>query len=164
MESNILPSADSTSDPRDYTRSPMEFVNKLTSDGLPPHLLYIMKSMVPMLLRILSPKQCLCNNTGLMLNSATKILHYCMIASGVYAGEEVLISTIVIKHQDDQFIEWNRRQFTFRPAFSMTINIVKGQTKKSMSLARAAFILSWAALCRSVTGSWPSASLLCSKQ
>ena len=52
----ILPSADSTSDPRNSTRFPMEFLNKLTSAGFPPHHLCIKKGMVCMLLRSLSSK------------------------------------------------------------------------------------------------------------
>ena len=33
-------------------------------------------------------------------------------------------------HQDEQFIEWNWRQFQITPAFAMTINKGKGQTLK----------------------------------
>ena len=49
-----------------------------------------------------------------------------------------------IKHQDEQFIEWDRRQFSVRPAFAMTINKGQGQTQKSIgSPARGAYINSW---------------------
>ncbi len=133
-EATILSSADSTSDPRDSTRFPVEFLNKLTPAGLPPHHLYLKKGMVLMLLRNLSPKKGLCNGTRLILNKATNILLHCKIASGDHAGEEVLISRIEMKHQDEQFIEWNRRQFPVRPAFAMTINKSQGQTLKKVGV------------------------------
>ena len=50
-EANILFSAESTTDPRDSTRFPVELLNKFTPAGLPTHLLYIKKGMVLMLLR-----------------------------------------------------------------------------------------------------------------
>ena len=84
--------------------------------------------MVLMLLLILSPKQGLCNHTRLILNKATNILLYYWIASGDYAREDVLIHRIEIKHQDEQFIEWNQSQFPVRPAFAMTINKIQGRT------------------------------------
>ena len=128
--SNILSSADSTGDPRDSTRFLVEFLNKLIPAGLPPHHLYIKKGMVLMILWRLSPKQRLCNGTRIIPDKASNILLYCMIASGDYAREEVLIPWVKIKHQDGQFIEWNRRQFPVRPAFAMTINKIQGQTLK----------------------------------
>ena len=108
----------------------MEFLNKFTPAGLPPCHLYIKKSMVLMCLRSLSPKQVHCNSTRLILNKATSIFLYCKIASGDNAREEILNTRIEIKHQDEQFIEWNWRQFTLRPAFAKTINKSKGQTPK----------------------------------
>ena len=51
-----------------------------------------------------------------------------MIASGDYAREEAHIPRIKIMRQDEQFIEWNRRQFPVRPAFTMTINKIHDQT------------------------------------
>ena len=100
-DSNILFSADSRSDPKDSTRFPVEFLNKLTPAG---HHLYIKKGMVLMLLQSLSPKEGLCNSTRLIFSKATNILLYCRIASSDYGREEVLIPRIEIKHQDEQFI------------------------------------------------------------
>ena len=77
--------------------------------------------------------------------------------------EEALIPRIEIRHQEDQFIEWNRRQFPVRPDFAMTIKKIQDQTQK-MSLARGTCIHSWAALCRGVKISRPSTSSPCCKQ
>ena len=133
-EATVLTSADSTCEPKDSTRFPVELLNKLTPAGLPPHHLYIKKGMVLMLLRNLSPKHGLCNGTRLILNKATRILLYCKIASGDHAGKEVLIPRVELKHQDEQFIPWNRRQFPVRPAFAMTINKSQGQTLKQVGV------------------------------
>ena len=106
----------------------MELLNKLTPAGLPPHHLNIEKDMVLMLLGILLAKQRLYNSTRLILIYATNILLCCKIDSGDNAREQALIPSIEIKHQDEQFIEWNRRQFPVWPAFAMTINKCQGQT------------------------------------
>ena len=44
--------------------------------------------------------------------------------------QQVLIPRIKIKRQDEQFIEWNRRQFQVTLAFAMTINKTQGQTQR----------------------------------
>ena len=110
----------------------MEFLNKLTRIGLNPHHLHMKKSMVLMLLRSLSPMQGHCNGARLMLWKANNIHLYCKIASVDNAREELLIPRIEIKHQDGQFIDWNRRQFSIRPAFVITINRRQGQTRRSV--------------------------------
>ena len=56
-----------------------------------------------------------CNNTRIIHLKASNILLYCRITSGEYSREEVLISWIKIQRQDEQFIEWNWRQFPVRP-------------------------------------------------
>ena len=84
--------------------------------------------MVLMLLQSLTPKQGLCNGIRFFLNTATNIVLYCIMASVDYAREEVLISGIAIKHQDEQFIEWNWRHFPVRSAFALIINSSQGQT------------------------------------
>ena len=110
----------------------MKLLNKLTPAKLSPH--HIEKGMVLMLMQNLSPKQGLCNGTRIVLNKATNMLLYCKIASGDYAGEEVLIPTTEMKHQGEQFIEWNRRQFPVRPALAITINKNQGQTLKQVGV------------------------------
>ena len=125
----------------------MEFMNYPIPDGLPPHYIYIVKSMGLMLLGSLSPKQGLCISTRIIHNKATNILLYCMIASGDYARQEVLITRIQIKRQDEKFIEWNRRQFPIKLAIAMTINQIHGKTLNNGILARGAYIHSWAAEC-----------------
>ena len=81
------------------------------------------------------------------------ILLYCKIASGDYSREEVLIPRIEIKHYDEQFIKWNRRQFPVIPAFAMTINKSQDQILISGNLAGGGYIHSWAALWRGLCGS-----------
>ena len=103
-EATILLNDESTIDPRESTRFPAEFLNKLTPVELPLHHLYIDKGMVLMFQRNLSPKLGPCNGARLILDKATNILLYLSIASGDYAKEEVLIHRIEIKHLDEQFI------------------------------------------------------------
>ena len=136
------------------------FLNKLIPVGLSPHHLCIEKAMVLMLMLRLTPKKELCNGTRIILIKATNTLLYCRIASGNYAREEMLIPRIQIKCQDEQFIELNRRQFPVTPSIAMTIKKIHGQTLISGILSRGAYILSWAAICRGLTGSRPATSSL----
>ena len=108
----------------------MEFVNNLTSTGLPPHHLYTRNGMVFMFLQNLSPKQGLFNGTRLIINKATNIFLYCRITSGDYAREEVLIPRIEINRKDEQFIEWNQHRFQVWPAIAMAFNKCNGLTLK----------------------------------
>ena len=103
-EATMPCSAESMGYPRDSTRFSVEFLNKLTPAGLPPHQLYIEKVMVLLFQQNLSPKKGLCNGTRITLKEASSILIYCKIASGDYTGEEVLIPRIEIKIQHEQFI------------------------------------------------------------
>ena len=51
-----------------------------------------------------------------------------------YAGEEVLIPRIKIKHQDELFIYWNRRQFSVTPDFAVTIIKCQDQTQRKVGV------------------------------
>ena len=99
----------------------MAFLNKS-----PLHHVYMNKGMVIMLLQSLSSKQ--------GLNKVTNILLHCKIASGDYAREEVLNKRIEINRNDEQYIEWNRRQYPVKPTFAMTINKTQCQTHKKVAV------------------------------
>ena len=92
------------------------------------------------------PMQGLCNIIKIILIRATNIHLYRRIASGDNAREEVLDPKIQIKRQNEQSIEFNRRQFPVRPVIAMTIKKIQGHTQKSGILARGAYIHSRAAV------------------
>ena len=48
--------------------------------------------------------------------------------------EEELIPMIEMKHQDEQFIEWNQHQFKVRPAFAMKFNKCHAQTLRTVGV------------------------------
>ena len=134
-EAHILYSADSTNDPDDATRFPVEYLNSLTPAGLPPYRLFLKNDMILMLLRNLNPREGLCNGTRLILKTSTSCLLHCKIASGDHQGKDVLIPRIELSAKDGDFpFAWRRRQFPVRAAFAMTINKSQGQTLKQVGV------------------------------
>jgi len=155
-ERQTFVSADSTNEPDDATRFPMEYLNTLTPSGLPPHSLHLKKNMILMLIRNLNPREGLCNGTRLILDEATKNIIKCKIATGDHQGKEVIIPRIELACKDGDFpFNWRRRQFPVRPAFAMTIN--KSQTcwsnsQTCWSVVRRTRVYSWSTICRCIKG------------
>ena len=96
--------------------------------------MYMTKGMTLMLLLSLPPKHGLCSSIRLILSKATSIFLHCEIATGDNAREEELIHRIEIRHQDEQFIEWNGRQFQVKPDFAMIINKWHDRTLKKVGV------------------------------
>ena len=135
--SNILPgeatlctSADSTLNNDDAVQVPVEYLNSITTAGLPPHRLLLKPQMPLILLRNICPSEGLCNGTRLILRRVHgSILLEATIANGQHAGKVALIPRMSLEPTDTTLpYKWQRRQFPVRVAFAMTINKAQGQT------------------------------------
>ena len=84
-----LSNADSLEEYRDVMRFSTEYLNTLTPNGFPRHLLKLKPGMPLMLLRNISPKEGLCNGTRLIFKKChnNKLLVCTIMAT----GKEVLI-------------------------------------------------------------------------
>ena len=124
-----LQSADTLENPEDTFRFNTEYLNTLTPNGFPKHLLCLKPGMPLMLLRNINPRQGLCNGTRLIYDACidNKLLQ-CRI---VESGRVVLIPRITFIPKLNEYpFEWQRRQFPVRAAFAITINKSQGQTLK----------------------------------
>lgn len=114
---------------------PIEFLHKLTPNGIPPHILKIKEGMPLILLRNLSPKEGLMNGTRLkLINSMNHMLH-CQILNGTCIGKFVYIPRINFTLTESQLpFTLCRRQFPVQVAFAMTINKSQGQTIRHVGI------------------------------
>ena len=69
---------------------PLEFLNSLTPIGMPPHKLNLKLNSVVMLLRNLSLKDGLCNDTRLIVRRLHTNVCDCEVLTGVRKGERAL--------------------------------------------------------------------------
>ena len=132
----ILSSSDEVINPDDFQRFNTEYLNSLSTSGLPNHRLFLKPGMPLMLMRNLNPKMGLCNGTRLIFLKIHKNhLLECKIVGGEHCNRTVLIHRITLRPKDNEFaFEWSRRQFPVRVAFAMTINKSQGQTLKNVGV------------------------------
>ena len=130
----VLSSSDEVVNPNDFQRYNTEYLNTLSTSGLPNHRLFIKSGMPLMLMRNLNPKMGLCNGTRLIFKKIhKKHLLECQIAGGEHKDRVVLIPRITLRPKDREFpFEWCRRQFPVRVAFAMTINKSQGKHSKML--------------------------------
>uniref|UniRef100_K3XRZ7 ATP-dependent DNA helicase n=1 Tax=Setaria italica TaxID=4555 RepID=K3XRZ7_SETIT len=112
-------------DPHNYY--PSEFLNTLTPNGLPPHLLKLKIGCPVILLRNIDPANGLCNGTRL-----------------VHAGKRVFLPRIPLCPSDDEMFpfQFKRKQFPIRLSFAMTVNKSQGQTIPNVGVYLPAPVLS----------------------
>ena len=132
----VLTSSDDLTNPDDFQRYNVEYLNTLNPSGLPSHRLFIKSGMPLMLMRNLNPKMGLCNGTKLIFKKLHRNhLLECTIAGGEHNGRIVLIPRIFLRPKDRDFpFEWSRRQFPVKVSFAMTINKSQGQTLRNVGI------------------------------
>jgi ATP-dependent DNA helicase PIF1 len=109
---------------------PPEFLNSITPNGLPPHILKIKINCPVILLRNLDPNKGLCNGTRLMVRAFQNNAVDAEIVSGQHAGKRVFLPRIPMSPSDDISLPFKmiRKQFPILLSFAMTINKAQGQT------------------------------------
>ncbi|PWZ38653.1 ATP-dependent DNA helicase PIF1, partial [Zea mays] len=115
-------------DPNNYY--PSEFLNTLTPNGLPPHVLKLKVGCPIMLLRNIDPGNGLCNGTRLVVRGFQKNSIEAEIVLGQHAGMRIFLPRIPLCPSDDEMFPFHfkRKQFPVRLSFAMTVNKAQGQT------------------------------------
>ncbi|AQK61879.1 hypothetical protein ZEAMMB73_Zm00001d012949 [Zea mays] len=115
-------------DPNNYY--PSEFLNTLTPNGLPPHVLKLKVGCPIMLLRNIDPANGLCNGTRLVVHGFQKNSIDAEIVLGQHAGMRIFLPRIPLCPSDDEMFpfQFKRKQFPIRLSFAMTVNKAQGQT------------------------------------
>ena len=108
----------------------IDFLNSITPNGLPPHVLRLKVNCPVILLRNLDPHNGLCNGTRLMIRAFQDNAIDAEIVLGQHAGERVFIPRIPMSPLEDISLPFKlkRKQFPIRLSFAMTINKAQGQT------------------------------------
>jgi hypothetical protein len=127
-EEMIYHSFDSVEDdPHNYY--PPEFLNTLTPNGLPPHMLKLKINCPIILLRNIDPADGLCNGTRLVVRGFQKNAIDAEIVLGQHSGTRVFLPRIPLCPSDEEMFpfKFKRKQFPIRLSFAMTINKAQGQ-------------------------------------
>jgi ATP-dependent DNA helicase PIF1 len=108
---------------------PSEFLNTLTPNGFPPHVLKLKKNCPAILLRNIYPANGLCNGTRLVVRNFQKNVIDAEIVLGQHAGKRVFLPRIPLCPLDDEIspFQFKRKQFPIRLSFTVTINKAQGQ-------------------------------------
>jgi len=80
---------------------PLDFLNSITPNGLPPHELKIKINCPVILLRNLDPHNGLCNGTRLVVKAFEDNAIDCEIVNGQHAGKQVFIPRIPLSPSED---------------------------------------------------------------
>lgn len=109
---------------------PSEFLNSLTSNGLPPHIIKLKLNCPVILLRNIDPANGLCNRTRLVVWGFQRNAIDADIVLGQHAGKRVFLPRIPLCPSDDELFpfRFKRKQSPVRLSFAMTINKAQGQT------------------------------------
>lgn len=118
----------------DATNFPTEFLHKMTPSGLPPHILELKVGAIIMLIRNLDVRNGLCNGTRLVVKEMGQRVLKCAFISGPSEGRSVLLPRIKLSFDTGIPFVLQRRQFSVRPAFAMTVNKCQGQTFDKIGL------------------------------
>ncbi|XP_039834451.1 ATP-dependent DNA helicase PIF1-like [Panicum virgatum] len=128
-EATVFYSFDSIDDDS-HNHYPIEFLNSITPNGLPPHELKLKINCPVILLRNLDPNNGLCNGTRLIVRALQANAIDAHIVGGQHVGKRVFIPRIPMAPSDDMSLPFKlkRKQFPVRLSFAMTINKSHGQT------------------------------------
>ena len=112
-----------------------EFLNSLTTSGLPNHSIKIKIGSPIMLLRNLDQTQGLCNGTRLIVTRLAKHVIAADIISGKNIGQNVYIPRMSMSPSQSPWpFKLLRRQFPIMLSYAMTINKSQGQSLSSVGL------------------------------
>jgi ATP-dependent DNA helicase PIF1 len=113
-----------------HNHFPIDFLNSITPNGLPPHELKLKINCPVILLRNLDPNNGLCNGTRLMVRALQDNAIDAEIVAGQHARKRVFIPRLPLSPSDDISLpfKFKRKQFPVRLSFAMTINKSQGQT------------------------------------
>ncbi|KAG2627512.1 hypothetical protein PVAP13_3KG127349 [Panicum virgatum] len=115
-------------DPHNYY--PSEFLNTLTPNGLPPHMLKLKIGCPIILLRNIDPANGLYNGTRLVVRGFAKNSINAETVLGQHAGKRVFLPRIPLCPSDDEMFlfQFKRKQFSIRLSFAMMVDKAQGQT------------------------------------
>jgi hypothetical protein len=114
---------------------PTEYLNSITSSGLPLAHLRLKVGCPLMLLRNLDPQRGLCNGSRGILTRMTDRVMEMRLISGTHEGETHFIPRIkLISEESDIPFPLCRQQFPVRLAFCMSINKAQGQSLQNVGL------------------------------
>ncbi|PWZ40263.1 ATP-dependent DNA helicase PIF1 [Zea mays] len=107
-------------DPHNYY--PPEFLNALTPNGLPPHVLKLKIGCPVILLRNIDPANGLCNGTRLVVRGFQRNSIDAEIVLGQHAGKRIFLPRIPLCPSDEEMFpfQFKRKQFPIRLSFAMT--------------------------------------------
>jgi ATP-dependent DNA helicase PIF1 len=114
---------------------PTEFLNTLSINGFPDHVLHLKIGVLIMLLRNLDPTRGLCNGTQLIVTQLTSRIIEGEIITGKAKGTKAYIPRIVITSAETRCpfkLRW--RQFPIKLSYAMTINKSQGQTLSTVGV------------------------------
>ena len=128
-EEKVYHSFDSVDDDS-INNYPIDFLNSIIPNGLPPHVLKVKINCPVIFLCNLDPNNGLCNGTRLMVRPFHDNAIDAEIVGGQHAGRRVFLPRIPMSPSDDISLPFKmrRKQFPFRLSFAMTINKAQGQT------------------------------------
>jgi ATP-dependent DNA helicase PIF1 len=115
-------------DPNNYYSS--EFLNTMTPNGLPPHMLKLKIGCPIILLRNIDPAGGLCNGTRLVVRGFQRNTVDAKIMVGNHVEKRIFLPWIPLCPSDDEMLpfQFKRKQFPIRLSFAMTVNQAQGQT------------------------------------
>ncbi|PWZ31935.1 putative ubiquitin-like-specific protease 1B [Zea mays] len=113
-------------DPHNYY--PPEFLNTLTPNGLPPHVLKLKIGCHVILLRNIDPANGLCNGTRLVIRGFQRNSIDAEIVLGQHVGKRIFLPRIPLCPSDEEMFpfQFKRKQFPVRLSFAMTVNKAQG--------------------------------------
>jgi ATP-dependent DNA helicase PIF1 len=113
-------------DPHNYY--PPDFLNTLTPNGLPPHLLKLKINSPSYCLETLTPQNGLCGGMRLVVQVFQRTVINAEIVLGQHAGKRIFLPRISLSPSDDEMFpfQFQRKQFPIRLSFA--VNKAQGQT------------------------------------
>ncbi|KAF1870416.1 hypothetical protein Lal_00003622 [Lupinus albus] len=112
-----------------------EFLNTLSTSGIPNHKIKLKVGTPIMLLRNLDQSEGLCNGTRLVVTKMTNHVLEAKIMSGKNVGNIIFIPGMSMSPSQTQWpFKLIRRQFPIIVSYVMTINKSQGQSLESVGL------------------------------